>query len=318
MMATVLITDYPWPDLAIETGLITAAGHKVAAGPSIAGTATEIEALVRTHRPEAIMTCWATVSAEAVALPPDLKVVARMGVGLDNIAVEACTARGAWVTNVPDYCVEEVSDHAIGLLLAWTRGIAAFDRSVKGGAWDPASARLRRLSELTVGVVGYGRIARRTVAKLGPWGCRVLVQNRSPIRDAAVEQVDLTTLLGACDAVVIHVPLAPETHHLFDDMAFAAMKPGAFLINLSRGPVIDTAALERALDSGGLGGAGLDVIEGEPDPPRSLTGRDEVIVTPHVAFSSDASLDELRRKATQSVIAALGGESPPPNACNRV
>lgn len=316
-MSTVLITDYAWPDVSVEAGVLEAAGHAVVAGPSKAGSAAEIEALVRLHQPEAIMTCWAEVSAEAVDTPPALKVVARLGVGLDNIAVAACTARGAWVTNVPDYCVEEVSDHAIALLLDWTRGVTLFDRSVKTGAWDPASARLRRLSELTVGLIGWGRIARRTAAKLKPWGCRILVQNRSPVTDAGVEQLDLPDLLAQADAIIIHVPLTPETHHLIGDETLAHIKPGAFLINVSRGPVVDNAALEAALLSGRLSGAGLDVIEGEPAPPRSLTALPQVIVTPHVAFSSDASLIELRRKSAETVVSALRGDSPPLNACNR-
>lgn len=316
-MPKILITDYAWPDLSVETAVLEAAGHAVVAGPSKPGTAAQIEALVRQHQPEAIMTCWAPVSAEAVAMPPALRVVARLGVGLDNIAVDACTARGAWVTNVPDYCVEEVSDHALALLLDWTRGVTLMDRSVKAGAWEPASARLRRLSELTVGLIGWGRIARRTAAKLRPWGCRLLVRNRSPVRDEGVEQLDLPDLLAQADAVIIHVPLTPQTHHLFGREALSQMKPGAFLINVSRGPVVDNAALEEALASGRLGGAGLDVLEGEPDPPPSLTALPQVIVTPHVAFSSDASLIELRAKAAQTVVSALRGDSPPLNACNR-
>lgn len=317
-MSTVLITDYAWPDVSVETAVLEAAGHTVVAGPSKPGTAADVEAMVRAHRPEAIMTCWAEVSAEAVALPPALKVVARLGVGLDNIAVAACTARGTWVTNVPDYCVEEVSDHAIALLLDWTRGVTLFDRSVKAGAWDPASARLRRLSQLTIGLIGWGRIARRTAAKLMPWGCRILVLNRSPVTDEGVEQLDLPGLLAQADAVIIHVPLTADTHHLLGAEAFARMKPGAFLINVSRGPVVDNAALEGALRSGQLSGAGLDVIEGEPNPPGSLTALPQVIVTPHVAFSSDASLIELRAKSAQTVVSALRGEAPPLNACNQV
>ena len=133
MTRIVLLTDRAWPDDAIERAIIEGAGFTLVSGPPIAGTATVIEALVQVHEPAAIMTCWAPVSAAAITAPRDLKIVARLGVGLDNIDVNAATARGAVVTNVPDYCVEEVSDHAVGMLLAWARGPVSFDRSVKSG-----------------------------------------------------------------------------------------------------------------------------------------------------------------------------------------
>ena len=145
-MSTILLTDYPWPNLEIEREIVEAAGYNLVAGPSVASDAAAIESLVTQHDPAAIMTCWSMVSAAAIGKPTALKIVARMGVGLDNIAIEAATRRGAWVTNVPDYCVEEVSDHAIAMVLNHFRGIMAFDREVKRGRWDPASARLRRIA----------------------------------------------------------------------------------------------------------------------------------------------------------------------------
>jgi D-3-phosphoglycerate dehydrogenase / 2-oxoglutarate reductase len=164
-MPKVLITDYAWPDISEEQRILEAAGHTVVAGPSTAGSEAEIDALVQAHQPAAIMTCWAEVSSKAVQSSPDLRVVARLGVGLDNIAVQTCTERGIWVTNVPDYCMEEVSDQAMAFLLDWTRGVSFFDSEVKAGRWDPAGAKLRRLANLTIGIVGFGRIARYTVRK---------------------------------------------------------------------------------------------------------------------------------------------------------
>jgi D-3-phosphoglycerate dehydrogenase len=316
-MRKVLITDYAWPDLAIEAAAVEAAGFELVAGPAVAAPAEAIARLSAEHRPVAILTCWARVSAEAIAYSPELKVVSRLGVGLDNIDVAACTDRGIWVTNVPDYCIEEVSDHAVGLLLAWSRGLVAFDRSVKGGAWNPSSARLRRLGEMTLGVIGYGRIARRSIDKLRPWGCRILVNNRSRVPDPGLEQVDLAELMARSDAIVLHVPLIAQTHHLINDRNLAAVKRGAFLVNVSRGAVVDTAALLRALADGRLSGAGLDVLEDEPDPPREVAERPDVIITPHIAFSSDAAITELRRRATACALAVLEGNIPPPNACNR-
>ncbi len=307
-MATVLLTDYAWPDDRIERAVIERAGHRLVSGPSTPLTATDIEALVAAHDPQAIMTCWAEVSARAVQTAGDLRIVQRLGVGLDNIAVAAATARGSWVANVPDYCVPEVSDHAVALLLAWARGTVAFDRSVKSGSWNPAGARLRRVSDLVVGIVGHGRIGRSTAAKLGAFGCEVLVHSRS-------EGMPLDALLERSDAVILHAPLTPDTHHLLDRDRIARMRRGAFLINVSRGALVDTSALLDALVFGHLAGAGLDVVEGEPAPPRALVERPDVIVTPHVAFSSDASLRELRQRGAEEVVRVLGGQ-PPLCPCN--
>src|SRR5690242_719043 len=188
-MSTVLITDYAWPDVEIERAVIEGAGFALAAGPAAPAPAAEIESLVEKHRPVGILTNWAQVSARAIGLSPDLKIVARLGVGLDNIAVDEATRRGIWVTNVPDYCFEEVSDHSVGMLLAFTRGLMHFDREVKAGRWEPSTARLRRMSTLTVGIVGYGRIGRSTAQKLNGFGARVLAYTRSPQTEKGVEFV---------------------------------------------------------------------------------------------------------------------------------
>lgn len=315
-MGLVCQTDHAWPDDSIERAVVEAAGHKFVTGPAVPAAAAEIDALVAHCDPQAIMTCWAEVSARAIAAPSDLRIVQRIGVGLDNIDVAAATARGAWVANIPDYCVGEVADHAVALLLDWARGTVAFDRDVKAGRWNPAAARLRRVADLTIGIIGYGRIGRSTSARLRAFGCGVLAHARSPILEDAAEWVSLDDLLARSDAVIIHAPLTPETHHLIDTARIRQMRPGAFLINVSRGPIVDTAALLDALEEGHLSGAGLDVIEGEPDPPRALVERPDVIVTPHIAFSSAASLAELRRRSAEEVVRVLSG-APPLYACNR-
>lgn len=307
--ATVLLTDYAWPDVAIEAGLIESAGFRLVTGPANPAAAEVIAGLAAEHRPAAIMTNWAPVSAAAIAASAPLRIVARLGVGLDNIAVAEATRRGVWVTNVPDYCIEEVSDHAVGMLLAWARGLIHFDREVKAGRWEPASARLRRVRDLTCGIVGLGRTGRRTAAKLHGFGVRVLGHARSVRPGSDIETTSLEELLRLCDVVIVHVPLTAETHHLLDRERLALMKPGAFLINVSRGAVIDTTALADALDAGRLGGAALDVLEDEPRVAPGLL-RPNVILTPHIAFSSDASLRELRRKASEEVIRVLRGERP--------
>ena len=313
---TVLLTDYAWPDDSVERSVIEEAGHTLVAGPAEPASTEAIEEMVAEHRPAGILTCWAPVSATAVETSPDLRIVARLGVGLDNIAVDTATERGVWVTNVPDYCVEEVSDHAVGMVLAWTRNLAVFDREVRAGRWDPASARLRRLSTLTCGVVGFGRIGRATVRKLGAFGCRILAHDPHPPKNApGVEMVGLEELLRRSDVAILHVPLTPGTHHIVGAEQLALMPPGGLLVNVSRGGLVDTDAVVKALDSGHLGGAAFDVLETEPHVPAALLDQPGALLTPHVAFSSDASVTELRRRAAEEVVRILAGEAPA-HACN--
>jgi D-3-phosphoglycerate dehydrogenase len=323
----VFITDHPWPDVAIEQAICEQHGHELVTGPIEALPQAAIEALVAEHRPHAIMCCWAPVSARAIQAPPDLRIVARLGVGLDNIAIPAATARGAWVTNVPDYCVEEVSDHVVALLLSHWRAVTAFDREVKAGRWNPASARLVRTRNMTVGIIGYGRIGSVTARKLSlGFGARVLASSPSLLRSNAqgddvasgVFVASIEQIQKDADAIVLHLPLTDATHHLVDDAFLAACARKPILINVSRGGLVDNDALLRALDRGLVSGAALDVVEGEPSPPNAVVGRTDIIVTPHIAFSSDASLEELRRRCTEDVVRVLRGETPfhPCNAPN--
>jgi len=311
MNHTVLLTDYAWPDDSIERSIVEAAGMRLVSGPATPLTADGIEALAREHQPSAILTCWAPVSAAAIAAAPELQIVARLGVGLDNIAVDAASARGIWVTNVPDYCVEEVSDHAVGFALAWTRGLVRFDREVRAGRWDPATARLRRLAELSCGIVGFGRIGRATARKLGAFGCRVLAHDPHFSGEAeGARSVELDTLFSQSDIVIVHAPLTATTRHLVNRERLALMPHGGLLINVSRGGVVDTDAVIEALGSGQLSAAALDVLESEPEVPAELRTHPGAMLTPHVAFSSDASLVELRRRAAEEVVRVLQGVAP--------
>ena len=313
----VLLTDHPWPDLDVERGVLEAAGFELLAGPVEAGSASEVEALVRESDPVAILTCWANVSEVAVATPADLKIVARLGVGLDNIAVEAATARGAWVTNVPDYCVEEVSTHAVGLLLAHFRGIVTLDREAKTLAWRPEAASLRRVSELTVGLLGFGRIGRATAKLLAGLGCRVLAYDHMPITDfPGMEAADLEMIQDQADAIILHLPLTETTRDIVGDDFIRRCRRTPLLVNVSRSGLVDHAALLRGLDAGLLAGAALDVVDGEPSPSADILSRADIIVTPHVAFLSDASLIELRRRACEEVVRVLRGEAPQ-HPCNK-
>jgi D-3-phosphoglycerate dehydrogenase len=307
----VVLTDYPWPDFEIERGVIEGAGFDLVVGPSEAAPAAEIDRLVAENDPVAILTCWAQTSAKAIAAPRDLRIVARMGVGLDNIDVAAATARNAWVTNVPDYCVEEVSDHALAMILGWSRGVVALDREVKQGLWQPSSARVQRLQSLTVGLIGLGRIGRLTVRKLAGFGCRILAADPAlKEAPAGVELASIDQICAEADVIVLHVPLLPATTHIVNDAFIAKCRKKPLLVNVSRGPLIDNDALIRGLESGQIGAAALDVVEGEPSPPAALVARADVIVTPHIAFLSPVSLAELRRRSSEEVVRVLQGNHP--------
>ncbi len=317
-MSTVVVTDFPWPDTAIERELVGAAGHTLIVGPPAPGKADEVAALIAKHDPESILVAYAPITAEVLAAGPHLRHVAKTGIGIDNIALDAATQRGVLVTNVPDYCIEEVSDHALALMLAFTRRIVHFDREVKGGKWGIASEGMRRTNRLTIGLLGFGRIGRATARKAAALGAEVLVYDVMPVRDAGAATVAaLDDVLSRSDVVILHMPLDASTHHVVNRGFIARMKRGAILINVSRGPLIDNEAVLGGLESGQLGGVGLDVIEGEPNPPRALVERDDVIITPHVAYASDVAVLDLRRRACEEVIRVLAGEKPK-NPCNRV
>lgn len=325
MSQKVLLTDHPWLDVEIEQSILAAAGFALIAGPVDTPDAAFVDAQVAEHDPVAIMTCWAQVSSAAIRSPSSLKIIARLGVGLDNIDVDAATQRGAWVTNVPDYCIEEVSDHAVALVLSLWRGIGALDRDVKAGHWRPAAARLRRTATKTIGIIGYGNTGGMTARKFAQgFGCRVLVSSPSLLREHSpgdplgchITVADLQMIQQESDAIVLHAPLTTQTRHMVDDAFFQRLRRKPLLVNVSRGGLIDNDALLRGLEAGLISGAGLDVIEGEPSPPFAITSRTDVVATPHVAFSSDESLVELRQRSATDVVRVLQGREPV-YPCNR-
>jgi D-3-phosphoglycerate dehydrogenase len=226
------------------------------------------------------------------------------------------------VTNVPDYCIDEVSDHALALLLALGRRIAVADNAVKAGAWDVvAHAGIRRLRGQTLGLIGFGKIAKALASKVQPLGMKVLVYDPylEPVTIAhhGAEAASFDRILTDADAISIHVPLSEETHNLIGEQELARMKPTAFLINTSRGGIVDERALAIALKENRLGGAALDVLVVEPPPQdHPLRQAPNVILTPHLAFYSRESVIELQTKAAEEVARALRGE-PPRSPVNR-
>ncbi len=236
-----------------------------------------------------------------------------MGIGLDNIDVAAATARGIPVTNVPDYCVTEVAEHALGLILALGRNIAWQHAETKAGRYQLGSGpQLRRLQGQTLGIVGWGRIGQALAARAAALGLNVLASSRrSGMSSVGVKFVSLSELLTASDFVSLHLPLTPESRNLIGPRKLALMKPTAFLINTARGGLVDHDALAAALDAGKLAGAGLDVQQPEPPDLSQPPWNDpRVIITPHAAFVSAESLVELRTRATTQVATVLRGGVP--------
>lgn len=317
---TVLLTDHPWADLELEHQIIEGAGFRLVVGPKVAGTAAEVESLVEGSEPEAILTCWAPVSARAIGMPKTLQIVARLGVGLDNIDVAAATARGTWVTNVPDYCVQEVSDHALALVLDFCRGISRLSADTKLNGWCSNAAGLLRVSTLVVGILGYGRIGRETARKFRALNCRVLAHDPAfTSDDENAAAASLKRVQEEADVIIIHVPLMPGTQGLINRDFLARTKRRPLIVNVSRGSLVDNNALLEALALDSIRGAALDVVDGEPSPPREVLSHPAIVVTPHVAYASDASMHELRRRACEEVIRVLCGSLPehPKNAPNR-
>lgn len=307
---TVLLTDKAWPDVAIEQEICAAAGLQLVEAPPSADEATLVR-LATELDPVGILFCWAPVTASVLSAAPHLKVATRLGVGLDNIDLHEAARLRITVTRVPDYCVEEVSDHVLALTLAWARGLFAYDADVRAGRWNSNPHPLRRVRELTVGIWGFGAIGRRTAEKFGALGCEVLCDDRHPqAPTAAASAVPVPELLARADVLSLHLPAAASTTRIVDAGALAALRAGALLVNTSRGALVDLDALLAALDAGELGFAALDVLAGEPEVPRGLRDRDDVILTPHVAFNSAASVAELRTRASQDLVRVLQGEPP--------
>jgi D-3-phosphoglycerate dehydrogenase len=282
----------------------------------VAETGEEAELVELAPAADAILTNWKRVPSEALDAAPRCLVVSRYGVGVDNIPVEHATGLGILVVNVPDFCVEEVSDHAFALLLACARRVVTFARATRAGTWDLAAGRgLPRLREQTLGLVGFGNIGRALVPKARGFGMRVLAYTPrlapGPLGESVETTNDLEYLLTESDYVSIHAPSTRGTHGLIGEAELRLMKPTAYLINTSRGALVDEDALERALREGWIAGAALDVLGQEP-PPRNhpLLAFENIIVTPHAAFYSETAIAELEMKAARNVATVLSGRVP--------
>ncbi len=246
------------------------------------------------------------------AAGPQLRIVANFAVGYDNIDMEACRERGVVVTNTPGVLTNATAELAVALMLAAARRLGEGERIVRRGewtGWEPEQLLGTELAEATVGIVGMGRIGTRVAEILQGFRPRLLHHSRNERPGA--ERRDLRDLVAESDFVTLHVPLTPETRHLVDAELLAAFKPGSILVNTSRGGIVDTAALARALREGPLAAAGLDVYENEPEVPPELIELENVVLAPHLGSATRKARDAMARLAAENVIAALDGRDPP-------
>jgi D-3-phosphoglycerate dehydrogenase / 2-oxoglutarate reductase len=308
----IAVTDSPFPSLDPAKAALARLHPEL----RMAASASADDILAAARDADAILVTYAKLPGELLRQLTRCKAIGRFGLGVDNIDVKAATEIGITVTYVPDYCMHEVSDHAMALLLALARKIPFSDKMVKAGRWEmPAVVPIHRLAGRVLGLVGFGNIPRALAPKAKAFGLRVVAHDPFVSQDAfantGVEAMRFEPLLEISDFVSIHAPLVPATRGLFDQGVIERMKHGAMLINTARGPLVNEAALIAALDSSRLGGAALDVLTIEPPASESaLLGRDNVILTPHTGFYSVEALEELQTKCAGDVARVLSGEPP--------
>ncbi|MDR3236614.1 MAG: C-terminal binding protein [Prevotellaceae bacterium] len=277
---------------------------------------TEEDVLAVAKDADALIVQYAPVTRRVIESLPKLKAVSEYGVGYDSIDVAACTERGIAVSNVPDYSYQEVSDHAVALALALSRGIVALDKQIRSGNYGLAAVKpLHRISDMVFGVIGLGRIARSAAQKARGIGFKVIGTDVAfkpgTTTDDDIPVVTFEEVLAQSDIVSLHVPLMDSTKHLINAATLAKMKTGAILVNTARGGVVDTEALIAALKNKTIRAAGLDVFETEPLPKEHpLTALDNVILTPHAGYYSEESLFELKTRPVENAADVLAGKIP--------
>jgi D-3-phosphoglycerate dehydrogenase len=306
----IAVTDSVFPSLDLAKAALAHLNPTYRMSKSI--NAEDIVAVAKDA--DALLVTYAKLTREVLTQLTRCKAIGRFGLGVDNIDLVAAKEKSIAVNYVPDYCIREVSDHAMALLLALIRKIPFSNKLVQSGRWEmPAVVPIRRIEGTVLGLIGFGHIPRLVTPKALAFGMKVLAYDpfAKPdlFKSAGVESVDLDTLLQSSDYVSMHAPLLPATRGMMNAASFAKMKKGAYIVNTARGPLIDEAALIAALDSGQIGGAGLDVVATEPlakDSP--LLGRDNVIISPHTAFYSIEALNELQTKCAIDVARVLSGK----------
>ncbi|MSR56938.1 MAG: C-terminal binding protein [Planctomycetaceae bacterium] len=308
----VVVTDYTFASLEIERSILEPLGLTLVAGQC----KTPAQLIDLVHDADFVITQFAPVNAAVIAAMQRAQIIVRYGIGVDNVDLAAARERGIPVCNVPEFCIDEVADHTLAFILALTRQVVSHCNHVRGGQWGLAVpiSSFRTLRDQTVGVVGFGRIGRAVAGRLLAFKSRVLVSDpvvsADDVRATGCTPVGLPLLLAESDVVTLHCPSTPATRKLINADALTQMKTGSLLVNLSRGDVVDTAALVAALQSGRLGGAALDVCDPEPIPADSpLLKMGNVVVAPHVASVSEKAVRNLRETAAELVARRFRGET---------
>ena len=305
----IIITDCDHPSVEIEKKILSEINPEL----TLETCKTEEDVIAVASDVDGIINQYVPFTRKVIKSLNRCKIIARYGVGVDNIDVEAATENNIIVANVPDYCLDEVSTHAIALMLDCARGITSLDRKVRDKKWDFTLAKpLFRTKGKILGLFGLGRIARMVAQKASGFGLRIIAYDPYVSKvDIGVKLVELSQLLTDSDFLSIHVPLTDETRHSFSENELRTMKKTSYLVNTSRGPIVDEKALYVALKEKWIAGAALDVMEKEPpDWEDPLLKLDNIIMTPHISFYSEESYVELKTKVAESVRAVLKGELP--------
>ena len=312
---SVRIVNTGYPDYAIEKKILAEVGADVTCVDS--DCINESQVIEAAREADAVLFREAPLTKRVIDSLKRCRVIARYGVGVDNIDLEAAAARQIYVTNVPEYCTEEVSDHTLALILNCLRKLTLRDRMIRKGFFESnINDSIHRSKEKVLGLIGYGKIAQAVHRKwVGFSSHPVLITTRNQptriIPETQVRFVDINSLLSAADIISLHLPLTPQTRHLLSTEAFDRMKPGALLVNTSRGGLVDESALIEALNSARLAAAGLDVFENEPlEFDHPLTRFSNVVLSSHVAWYSKEATVSLQTEASQEVAKVLSGRRP--------
>lgn len=309
---TVAVTDHLFPSMDDEAGMFREMDTELVIGQC----RDEDDVIALCRNADAILNTYARMTPRVIESLERCKVIVRFGIGYDNVDVDAATRCGIMVANTTEYCIDEVADQAMAMLLACARGLFPAGRIARDGTWDLSRMPvLRRLRDQTLGLVGIGQIGKAVAARAHGFGLKVLASDpyvdEAAARKLGAELADLETLLAASDYVSVHVPLMTSTEGMMNAGVFAKMKPTAFLINVARGRIVNQADLVRAVQQGDIAGAGLDVLEREPcDLGSDIATLDNVILTPHSAWYSEEARADMRRRAVGQVVSVLKGELP--------
>jgi D-3-phosphoglycerate dehydrogenase len=300
----VLLTDQAFPDTDLESEILAESGHDLI----VASSPEDVRKLA--PEADAILNALAPIGADLIAMMTKARIIARYGIGVDNIDVEAAASSGIVVTNVPDYCVEEVASHAVAMALMLLRNLQRADESARAGQWGVGSVRpLHRISTLTVGLLGFGRIGRLVATSMASFGSNILVYDPYAAQiPGPFQRVDQDELFTRSNILFLHAPLTPETRGIVNEAMLSKLPSEAIVINAARGPLVVLDDLVAALRSGHLKGAALDTFPVEPLDPNLIADVPNLLLSPHTAFYSEEAIKESQLKATRQIVQVLAGE----------